>query len=113
MLNGELLERAIEEQKDLGRNVKGFIFCNPHNPLGVVFDKTLTMELMRVCAKHQVHFISDEIYALSIFDKSEEFESVLQYQENEVFLWIIILSSLFYHFTFSCQILKELTSSGV
>ena len=86
VLNGELLERAIEEQKDLGRNVKGFIFCNPHNPLGVVFDKTLTMELMRVCAKHHVHFISDEIYALSIFDKSEEFESILQYQENEVFL---------------------------
>ena len=91
VLTGEILEKAIQEQQGHGRNVKGFIFCNPHNPLGVVFDKNLTMELMRVCAKHQVHFISDEIYALSIFDKSEDFESVLQYKEEEVSRYHFIL----------------------
>ena len=98
-MSGEILEKAIKEQEGLGRNVKGFIFCNPHNPLGVVFDKNLTMDLMKVCAKYEVHFISDEIYALSIFDSSEDFESVLQYKEDEVSIFnFIILGSLFITF---------------
>ena len=87
VLSIELLEEAIVKQLACKKKVKGFIFCNPHNPLGVVYGKNLTKELMRVCAKYQIHFISDEIYALSIHDSSERFESVLQYKENEV-SWI-------------------------
>ena len=86
VLSIELLEEAIVKQLAFKKKLKGFIFCNPHNPLGVVYGKNLTMDLMRVCAKYQVHFISDEIYALSIHG-SENFESVLQYKENEV-SWI-------------------------
>ena len=84
-LSKELLERSIIEQKSQGKNVRGFIFCNPNNPLGVIYDKNLMLELMQVCAQHQVHFISDEIYALSVFDQnSRDFQSVLSLDMSEV-----------------------------
>ena len=84
MLSSELLEKAILEQQELGRKVRGFIFCNPNNPLGAVYSWDLTRSLMAVCAKHQVHFIADEIYALSVYGNRNDFKSVLSIPENEV-----------------------------
>ena len=72
-LTPELLENEIEKQIQLGKKVKGFIYCNPNNPLGVVYSMELTISLMEVCKKHKVHFISDEIYGLSVFDTSAKF----------------------------------------
>jgi len=93
-LSGELLERHILEQKSLGKDVKGFIFCNPNNPLGAIYPRETMFELMRICAKYKVHFISDEIYALSIFGEKDKFESILCFNEEELpdpnrthFLW--------------------------
>ena len=83
-LTPELLEEEILAQHQFGKHVKGFIFCNPNNPLGVVYSKKLTLSLMEVCRKYQVHFISDEIYALSVFDPSVKFESILSIPKEEV-----------------------------
>ena len=38
---------------------------------------------MRVCSKHGVHMISDEIYAMSVFDETH-FNSVLSFTKEEV-----------------------------
>jgi len=86
VLTPGLLERSIQEQLALGKRVKGFLFCNPNNPLGDIYSLELAKALMRVCAKHGIHFISDEIYALSIFnaDKGSPFKSVLTIPENEL-----------------------------
>jgi aspartate/methionine/tyrosine aminotransferase len=36
------------------------------------------MELMEVCSRHEVHFIADEVYALSVYDgTNSQFVSVL------------------------------------
>ena len=83
-LTPELLEEEILTQHKLGKSVKGFIFCNPNNPLGVVYPKTLALSLMEVCKKYKVHFISDEIYGLSVFDQSVNFESVLSIPRDQV-----------------------------
>ena len=85
-LTKEILENEIERQKSLGKKVRGFIYCNPNNPLGAMYDKETTLDLMKVCARHQVHFISDEIYALSIFspEHGQQFESVLSFTDDEV-----------------------------
>ena len=83
-LTPEILEEEIQAQQQFGKRVKGFIFCNPNNPLGVVYSKKLTLSLMEVCRKYQVHFISDEIYALSVFDPSVKFESILSIPKEEV-----------------------------
>jgi hypothetical protein len=38
----------------------------------------LVLELLEVCSKYSVHFISDEVYALSVYDNTiTQFESVL------------------------------------
>ena len=87
VLSGKLLEDAIISQGKLGKKVRAFLYCNPNNPTGAVYSKELTMELMRVCAKYQIHFISDEIYALSHFapEREEEpFHSVLSFSPEEV-----------------------------
>merc|ERR1712106_526910 len=52
-LTPELLEEEILAQHQFGKRVKGFIFCNPNNPLGVVYSKKLTLSLMEVCRKYQ------------------------------------------------------------
>ena len=53
-LSPQLLEAEIVRQKKSGGKVKGFIYCNPNNPLGVVYPQRLTIALMEVCKKHQV-----------------------------------------------------------
>jgi aspartate/methionine/tyrosine aminotransferase len=38
----------------------------------------LVLELMEVCSRHEVHFIADEVYALSVYDDTNnQFVSVL------------------------------------
>ena len=53
-LTAQLLEAAIVRQKNEGGNVKGFLYCNPNNPLGVVYPRQLTLDLMEVCKEHKV-----------------------------------------------------------
>ena len=68
--SAEVVDDYIKELKKGGHRVKAFFHCNPNNPLGDIYGEETTLNLMRVCKKHQIHFICDEIYALSIF-KSE------------------------------------------
>lgn len=50
------------EQK-LQDGVKAFILCSPHNPVGRVWTKEELREMARLCQKHDVLIISDEIHA--------------------------------------------------
>ena len=56
-LTAELLEKEILRQKDAGVEVRAFLYCNPNNPLGVVYPRQLTLQLMEVCKKYQVRLI--------------------------------------------------------
>ncbi|KAF2014421.1 PLP-dependent transferase [Aaosphaeria arxii CBS 175.79] len=51
--------------------IKALIITNPHNPLAVCYPKSVLEACLRFCEKHDLHFISDEIYALSIFPNPE------------------------------------------
>ena len=88
------LEELIKKLIDNGHSVKGFLFCNPSNPLGEVYSLELALELMKVCAKFQMHFLSDEVYAMSVYDTQTKFKSILSIPNNFVpdpirthFLW--------------------------
>jgi len=83
-LTPSLLENKILQEADSGKTVKAFMYCNPNNPLGVVYPRDLTISLMEVCKKHKVHFISDEIYALSVFDPATTFDSALSIPREEL-----------------------------
>ena len=86
ILTAKLLESAIQKQLNLEKKVKGFIYCNPNNPLGEVYNLDLTKQLLQVCAKYGIHFIADEIYALSIHGKEGQasFGSLLSIPKCEV-----------------------------
>lgn len=65
------------------KDVKVFILCNPHNPVGRVWTKEELKKLGDICIRHNVLVISDEIHSDIIFKNhkhipfgsiSEEFE---------------------------------------
>ncbi|SHJ78465.1 cystathione beta-lyase [Anaerocolumna jejuensis DSM 15929] len=51
------------EQKIIDNQVKLFILCNPHNPVGRVYTREELTRLGDICVKHDVLVVSDEIHA--------------------------------------------------
>jgi cystathionine beta-lyase len=51
------------EQKIIQENVKLFLLCNPHNPVGRVWTREELIRIGDICHKHQVLVVSDEIHA--------------------------------------------------
>ena len=50
------------EQKIIRNNVKLFILCSPHNPVGRVWTAEELRKIGRICGKHHVTVFSDEIH---------------------------------------------------
>ena len=50
------------EEKIVNENVKMFILCSPHNPVGRVWTKDELTKIIDICVKHEVMIISDEIH---------------------------------------------------
>lgn len=44
-----------------------FLFCNPHNPLGIVWEKDEVERIVNLCVENNVLLISDEIHSDLIF----------------------------------------------
>lgn len=55
------------ENKIVTENVKLFLLCNPHNPVGRVWTKEELLKLGDICLKHNVVVVSDEIHADFVF----------------------------------------------
>ncbi|EFR00199.1 1-aminocyclopropane-1-carboxylate synthase 11 [Nannizzia gypsea CBS 118893] len=64
-------EEAIIAAEARGVKIRGIIIVNPHNPLGRCYPRETLVEIFKLCQKYQIHLISDEIYALSVFDSGE------------------------------------------
>lgn len=60
-------EAAVNICMANNQKVAGIMLCNPHNPLGRCYSKDTLVELMKICHRHRIHLVSDEIYAMSIF----------------------------------------------
>ena len=54
--------------------VKALVIVNPHNPLGRTYPVQTLRAIMAFCEKNQIHFISDEIYALSTYAEDEKYK---------------------------------------
>lgn len=57
------IDLADFEQKIVDNNVKLFILCNPHNPVGRIWTRNELKAMADICLKHQVLVISDEIHS--------------------------------------------------
>ncbi|ROT35117.1 1-aminocyclopropane-1-carboxylate synthase C [Sodiomyces alkalinus F11] len=64
-------EKALSDARERGILTKAMILCNPHNPLGRCFPPEVLAAYMQFCQKHNIHLISDEIYALSIWENPD------------------------------------------
>lgn len=63
----DLIQHYSEAMKNASCPIRGLIVCNPHNPLGQIYPTAWLEALLQFCEAHQIHFVSDEIYALSNF----------------------------------------------
>jgi aspartate/methionine/tyrosine aminotransferase len=66
-------DRLLEAQAR-GEKVTGLLLCHPHNPLGRCYSREVLIDLLKFCNKYKLHLISDEIYALSIFENKVDTE---------------------------------------
>ena len=55
------------ERKIIDNNVKMFILCNPHNPVGRVWSRDELLKIGDICIKNNVLIVSDEIHADFIY----------------------------------------------
>lgn len=89
LIENELMERdgyyTIDfedfEKKIKHDNVKLFILCNPHNPIGRVWSKEELEKMADICLKHDVKIFSDEIHSDLIFP-GNKFTSILSLDEK-------------------------------
>ncbi|KAF3483000.1 ACC synthase [Arthroderma uncinatum] len=64
-------EKALLEfEARTSKRVRALMLCHPHNPLGRCYPRETIIELMRLCQKYQIHLISDEIYAMSVWENT-------------------------------------------
>ncbi|MDF3003258.1 MAG: aminotransferase [Bacillota bacterium] len=61
-INFEDFESKIKEN-----DVKLFVLCNPHNPVGRVWTAEELIRMGEICVRHQVTVVSDEIHADFIY----------------------------------------------
>ena len=55
-------------KKAVGPQTTSFLFCNPHNPVGRVFQRDELEAMADVCLRHRVPVISDEIHCDLVFE---------------------------------------------
>ncbi|XEU96143.1 hypothetical protein FSHL1_001428 [Fusarium sambucinum] len=83
----ECYEKALIDAQEQGTHVKVLLICNPHNPLGRCYTSEVLQAYMKLCQKHSLHLLCDEIYALSVWKNDSvpnapEFTSVLSIDTN-------------------------------
>jgi gliotoxin/aspirochlorine biosynthesis aminotransferase len=51
--------------------VKALVLSNPHNPFGLCYPREVLEACLNFCQLRGIHFISDEVYALTSFNNPE------------------------------------------
>lgn len=67
----ELISALDNAYKSTSQTVRAVVLTNPHNPLGQCYPKEVLEACVVFCARHNIHLISDEVYALSSFSSTD------------------------------------------
>ena len=62
----------IRLEQSITKKTRLLLFCNPHNPVGRVFNRQEIVELVSLCNKHNIIICSDEIHCDLILDSDKE-----------------------------------------
>ncbi|KAL1964034.1 hypothetical protein VTN77DRAFT_7580 [Rasamsonia byssochlamydoides] len=71
----EKYESTLKEAEKRGQRIRAVLLANPNNPVGRCFPAETLKAILRFCQHHQIHLISDEVYAMCVFD-SESSDAV-------------------------------------
>ncbi|KAF5460626.1 hypothetical protein F2P56_020483 [Juglans regia] len=83
MVTRKALEGAYERARENNITVKGLLITNPSNPLGTVLDKETLRNVVSFINEKNIHLISDEIYAATVFSQPD-FISISEIIEEEI-----------------------------
>ncbi|KAG2389055.1 hypothetical protein C9374_014455 [Naegleria lovaniensis] len=81
-LTVEMVREAFEKESKT-KNIRAFLLCNPNNPTGDMFDANIIRGLIDFCKEKSIHYISDELYALSVFGEGESFVSAANVMQED------------------------------
>lgn len=73
-------EKTLIETEKKGIRIRALVLCNPHNPLGQSYPKETIIGLLKLINKYKIHLLSDEIYALSIYDNKASAPNPVPFQ---------------------------------
>ena len=72
---------SIEEfEAKITKKTMGILLCSPNNPTGHVYSKDELESLLKLCKKHDIFLVVDEVYREFSYD-GETFTSVLTFEE--------------------------------
>jgi aspartate/methionine/tyrosine aminotransferase len=82
ILTEALLEETYQAATAQGIRVRALVITNPENPTGVVFSKTAMLSFAAFARRHDLHFVVNEMYFMSVHDPSGStvHESVLTFE---------------------------------
>lgn len=86
----EDFEKKIEENQ-----VKLFILCSPHNPIGRVWKQEELQKLFEICRRHNVFVISDEIHQDLVYGGHKHVTSLLFEEYRDMMIVISAPSKTF------------------
>jgi cystathionine beta-lyase len=58
----------VDLERKLTPSTRMLIFCNPHNPVGRVWRQEEILELGKLCRRHDILIVSDEIHQDIVYD---------------------------------------------
>ncbi len=83
------------EEKIVKENVKLFLLCNPHNPVGRVWSREELEQIGDICYKHHVIVVSDEIHADFVFEGSHQVFAAIKKEYQEIAITAMAPSKTF------------------
>ena len=88
-VNIEKLQNSYNQLLNEGQKVRGILISNPVNPLGVCFSSKQLEGLLEFCLTNNIHFICDEVYFLSVYDKKYKHKNILSLPNISKYLDIV------------------------
>ncbi|KXJ88829.1 putative aspartate aminotransferase [Microdochium bolleyi] len=60
-------EKTLARYREKGVQIRAVLIANPNNPLGRCYPRDTLLAIARFCQKHNLHFLSDEIFGATAF----------------------------------------------
>lgn len=67
------------EKRIVDNNVKLYLLCSPHNPVGRVWTNSELDKVVEICKRHNVYIVSDEIHSDFVWEGKHT--NILSYKE--------------------------------